>query len=100
LFYGVVAGMCIAAPLFSKDAPGSDRLDESRKAGLADKWLGQPTFTSRWQHWRIPVASIATASGAEESLPTNRRTYAENDHAELDRILWWETKNRNTYRAV
>ncbi|WP_457653672.1 hypothetical protein [Rhodocaloribacter sp.] len=96
----VEADTCIATPLFSKAASGSDLLDEARKAGLADKWIGQPTYTSRWQHWRIPLASIEAASRDEESDPVNRRTYARGDAAELERILSWQAKNRCPYRAV
>lgn len=91
---------CVAAPLFSKSAPGSDLLDETKKAGLPDKWVGQDTYTSRWQHWRIPLANIEAASSDEESRPTNRRTYAADDPAELERILSWQEKNRNGYRPV
>jgi len=100
LILQVDADTCIAAPLFSNRAPGSDVLDDARKAGLADKWVGQATYTSRWQHWRIPLASIEVASADEESESGNRRTYAKGDVAELRRILAWQAKNRCAYRAV
>ena len=91
---------CTAAPLFSKPAPGSDLLEDSLKAGLADKWIGQQTYTSRWQQWRIPLDSFEPASGDEESEPGNRRQYAADDATELESILSWQTKNRCPYRAV
>ena len=91
---------CTAAPLFSKHAPGSDRLDDSLKGGLADKWIDQQTYTSRWQQWRIPLDSIEAASGDEESEFDNRRQYAAGDATVLECILFWQTKNRCSYRAV
>ncbi|MCY3702814.1 MAG: hypothetical protein OXG16_09055 [Rhodospirillales bacterium] len=91
---------CTAAPLFSQHTNGSDRLAEDLKTGLADKWIDTPSYTSRWQHWKIPLESVAAASGAEESNPEYRRSYAANDSAVLDEILHWETENRCPYRSV
>lgn len=96
----VAGDRCTAAPLFSTQAPGSDQLAESGKSGLADKWIGTKTHTSRWQHWRIPLASIEAASADEVSSPGDRRRYAGQGDTELRRLLSWQTKNRAGYRAV
>lgn len=91
---------CTAAPLFSDSAPGSDQLKECLKSGLPEKWTGQPTYTSRWQQWKIPLESIQAASGDEESAVSNRRLYAAENPAVLKHILSWEKKNRCDYRPV
>lgn len=93
-------GNCIAVPLFSKWAPGSERLDETRKSGLADKWLGVDSFFSRWQHWTIPLAAITPSSHLEESDSANRRRYSANDTKELERITAWKDLNRAAFRAL
>ena len=89
-----------AVPLFSKAAPGSECLDNSAKSGFADKWIGQSTYFSRWQHWRIPLTSIEAASVDEESQPTDRRGYAMTDMSRLANILEWQNHNANPYRLV
>jgi hypothetical protein len=96
----VQGDMCTATPLFSSPAPGSDLLEESKKSGLATKWIGVASYTSRWQHWRMPLASIEPASSAEESSPGDRRTYAAGDEQILARILAWQDRNRCAYRPL
>jgi len=96
----VGADRCTAAPLFSIQAPGSDQLAESGKSGLADKWIGDPTYTSRWQQWRIPLASIEAASADEESSSSDRRGYSGTEFTEVATLLSWQTRNRAGYRAV
>lgn len=89
-----------AVPLFSKRAPGSDELIERHKTGLADKWLGVPSYVSRWQHWRIPSAAMVAASNTDEATQGTRRGYAIACPEALEQIANWETKNRAAYRAV
>jgi len=91
---------CTAVPLFSCPASGSVQLDEPLKTGLPDKWCGQPSCFSQWQHWRIPLASIVSASGDEESDPATRRRYAASKPDCLNNILRWETRNHCSYRPV
>ncbi len=91
---------CTAVPLHSESSGPRRQLQESLKTGLADKWIGQESWYSPWQHWRIPLVSIAAASGDEESDSTNRRQYAADNPECLDAILRWETKNRYPYRPV
>lgn len=96
----VDADRCTAAPLFSKPTPGSDQLVEAGKSGLADKWVGQTTYASRWQHWRIPLTSIEPASADEESSSTNRRMYAGVGATTPAALLAWGAKNRAAYRSA
>ena len=90
----------VAVPLFSKYAPGSEHLSENRKSGLAEKWLNEQSFFSRWQHWHIPVAALAASSSTEESEPNNRRRYAAAEPAALQAIAAWQAKNRAAFRAL
>lgn len=96
----VNGAMATAVPLFSKYAPGSEQLHEGSKAGLADKWIGEPSYFSRWQHWQIPVAAVAAASATEESDSTTRRQYATHTPAALQAIAAWQRKNRAQFRAL
>lgn len=91
--------MATAVPLFSKCALGSEPLHEKHKAGLADKWIGERSYFSRWQHWQIPIAAVAAASATEESDQTNRRQYAASKPAVLQTIAVWQGKNRAKFRA-
>ncbi len=94
------AGTCLAAPLFSDWAPGSERLDEGRKAGPPTRWVGQPSHFSRWQHWTIPLAVIQTASRNDGTDRGNRRWYARWDAEELARIAGWQDRNRAGFRPA
>ena len=94
------AGTCLAVPLFSKFAPGSELLDENKKSGYADKWRGENSYFSRWQHWIIPVSAIPAASVDEESDPTSRRSYAAAETETLSAISAWAEKNRCNYRNL
>jgi hypothetical protein len=91
---------CLAVPLFSGSAPGNSRLNESLKSGLSDKWFGEKSYFSRWQHWRIPISCVAAASSSEESSHENRRGYAIKSPRVLASIAAWQTKNRASYRAL
>jgi hypothetical protein len=92
--------VCTAVPLFSQSAPGSERLQEPLKAGYPDKWIGDDSYFSRWQHWRIPLRHVEAASATDEADRQNRRTYAESKPDELGRILTWQDKNRNGFGPV
>jgi hypothetical protein len=94
------AGRCTAVPLFSEPTRGSDPLDDALKGGRAQKWIGKPSYFSRWQHWRIPLAHFKAVSAREESSPADRRTYAVNDPNTLQAIVKWQTQNWNGYRAA
>ena len=94
------SSVATAVPLFSKRAPGSDELAEQHKTGLADKWVGVPSYFSYWQHWRIPIAAMVASSDADEATPDTRRRYASATPEALEPIANWELKNRAAYRAV
>lgn len=92
------AGRCTAVPLFGKSAVGNQPLENGKKTGRADQWIGSDTFFSRWQHWRIPVASVVAASANDPTSPADRRRYAASDRSALDDIKNWEGRNRAAYR--
>ena len=94
------AKLATAMPLYSNQAPGSELLDESRKAGLASKWIGAPSNVSRFQHWRLPTSAIPGASGTKESSALDRRTYALGDAKELARLRALEAGSRAKYRRA
>ena len=94
------AGTCLAVPLYSKSAPGSQPLQETEKGGLADRWIGEESFFSRWQHWRIPLSAIPAASVGDDSEPANRRTYAATQPATLRSIADWQHRNRCSFRPA
>ena len=91
---------CTAAPLYSKPGGDKDHLDEALKTGLANNWIGVPSYTHRRQQWRIPLAAIEAASGEDNSDSANRRRYAADKPEVLDCILSWETENLFSYRPV
>ncbi len=94
------AGRCTAVPLFAKTAVGNQPLEDGKKSGRADEWIGTDTFFSRWQHWRIPVASVVAALTDDPATTANRRRYAATDRSALDDIKNWEGRNRAAYREA
>lgn len=92
------AGRCTAVPLFGKTAVGNQPLESGKKSGRADQWIGADTFFSRWQHWRIPVASVVAAAAEDPATAPTRRRYAATDRSALDDIKNWEGRNRAAYR--
>ena len=100
LIVSASADQCVAVPLFSRYAPGSERLQEQLKFGLPDKWRGEDSYFSKWQHWHIPISCVAAASGTEESSAQDRRGYAANRPEVLAAIESWQDKNRAPYRAL
>ncbi len=94
------AGRCTAVPLFAKTAVGNQPLEDGKKSGRADAWIGTDTFFSRWQHWRIPVASVVAALTDDPATTANRRRYAATDRSALDDIKNWEGRNRAAYREA
>ena len=94
------AGRCTAVPLFAKTAVGNQPLEDGKKSGRADEWIGTDTFFSRWQHWRIPVASVVAALADDPVTTANRRRYAATDRSALDDIKNWEGRNRAAYREA
>jgi hypothetical protein len=92
-------GTCLAVPLFSGSAPGSEKLDEDKKSGHPDNWLGSDSYFSHWQHWVIPLSDIPEASANEESSPDSRRSYAA-DPEDFEAINKWVGKNICDFRAV
>ncbi len=91
-------GRCTAVPLFAKTAVGNQPLENGKKSGPAEQWVGTDTFFSRWQHWRIPVASVVAASAHDPATSAERRRYAATDGSALDDIKNWEGRNRAAYR--
>jgi hypothetical protein len=100
LVVDVSSGTVTALPLFSKQSPGSQLLDEKLKFGLADKWIGVSSYISKFQHWRFPTAAMPDASVSDEATPTTRRMYAGKRPAELARLGALEAGNRAKYRAL
>ncbi len=92
--------VAVATPLFSKYAPGSEPLEEKLKSGLPDKWRGEPSYFSRWQHWRIPLSAIPASSAEDQSETGSRRMYATNDKDVLARAASWICKNRACWRPL
>ena len=92
-------GSALALPLYPRSAPGSAPLDQARKSGPAD-WLAEPTFYSRWQHWRIPLDALAAASGEEPSAATARRTYSSWHADTLQELANWASRNRCEFRPA
>lgn len=91
---------CTAVPLYDRSAVGNQPLDDGKKSGPRDGWIGEEWFFSHWQHWRMPLAAVAAASAPESTEPTQRRRYANGERSALDDIRVWETRNRAEYRAV
>ena len=100
LIVELAGAVAVAVPLFSKFAPGSEKLIEGHKTGLADKWLGEQSYFSRWQHWHIPIAALAASSGTDECEPGNRRRYAVGKPELLQAIASWQAKKRAPFRVV
>jgi hypothetical protein len=102
------AGRCTAVPLFTKTAVGNQPLEHGKKSGRATQWIGADSFFSRWQHWRMPIASVGAASVVDSALdpalntvpPADHRRYAATDRSALDDIKNWEGRNRAPYRDV
>jgi hypothetical protein len=88
--------VCTAVPLFPKAAVGNQPLAEEHKRGTLSGWIGTDTYFSRWQHWRVPMASIIAV--ADEEAITSPRHYAPGDGPTLDDIRVWESRNRAPYR--
>jgi hypothetical protein len=86
-------------PVFPRSAPGSAPLDASKMHGPSE-WASTPWFYSRWQHWRVPHASIVAASSGDPSSSGARRTYAEGDVDALRALENWATRNRCGFRPA
>lgn len=91
---------CLAVPLFSKPADGSERLDANLKSGEPDKWANEDSHFSKWQHWHIPMEAIPAASENEESTRDSRRGYAIHSPKILQTMSAWKDRNRNAFRAL
>jgi hypothetical protein len=83
---------------------GNQPLEHEKKSGRATQWIGADSFFSRWQHWRMPVASVVAAAVVDPALnpvlSADRRRYAATDRSALDDIKNWEGRNRAPYRDV
>jgi hypothetical protein len=80
--------------------PDKVLLPEGGKSGHADDWLGEDTFYSKWQFWRVHVNDLCAASGSDRSPQQDRRKYAANAPAALRQIAEWITRNRNGFQPV
>lgn len=94
------AALCTAVPLYDRSAVGNQPIDDAKKSGPADGWIGDAWFFSRWQHWKVPLAAVVAASVPEDTGPTQRRRYAKDDRSALDDIRVWDSRNRAGYRVV
>ncbi len=95
----VKSGMCTAVPLFPKSAVGNQPLEADKKTG-PKAWKETITYFSRWQHWRVPIASIVAASRVDDSAWDTRRYYSQTDRSPLDDVKNWEGRNRAAYRPA
>jgi hypothetical protein len=93
-------GVCTAVPLFPKTAPGSSPLDPRKRAGDVAGWLEAPAFFSHWQHWRIPIAALASAAADDPGAPDARRSFAATDPDALQDALNWASRNRCEFRPA
>lgn len=102
LLVGVDAtsGLCTAVPLFAKTAVGNQPLEEPGRSGGDTSWRETPVYFSRWQHWRIPMATLLAAVEDDGTTDATRRRYAAEDRTALDDIRSWEKKNRSAYRIA
>lgn len=94
------ARTCIAVPLFARSSPGSASLSPTKRNGDIDSWMTQEAHYSRWQHWRIPLSAISTASATDPGDAGARRSYALGDADTLQDLANWATRNRCAFRAV
>jgi hypothetical protein len=94
----IPAGRCTGVPLFAKTAVGNQPLENGKKSGGDEQWIGTDTFFSRWQHWRLPIASVVAAAADDSATAITRRRYAATDRSALDDIKNWEGRNRAAYR--
>ena len=94
------AGTAMAVPLFAKSSPGSAPLVPAKRTGEAADWLTDDVHYSRWQHWRIPLAAVASASDTEPSDADARRGFARGDADTLQDLANWATRNRCAFRPA
>lgn len=93
-------GQWLCMPLFSRTAPGSEALSEALKGGEPINWIGQPSYVSRFQHWKASGTAIVNSQKNDTSSPGNRRTYAVGNPSELGRLSAFKLNNRNQFRPV
>ena len=93
-------GHCVAIPLFGRSSPGSAPLEPKKQWGNIESWLTETVHYSRWQHWRMPLASVVAASGEDPGTPGARRSYAAGDADTLQDLLNWASRNRCEFRDV
>ena len=90
--------MCTALPLYPRSAPGSAQLDAALLEGEAD-FTRVPVFYSRWQHWRIPVDALSSASESDDPGRASRR-YAAGQADVLRDLANWASRNRCDFRPA
>ena len=94
------AATCTAIPLFARSSPGSAPLDPRKQWGNIGDWLTGPVHYSRWQHWRIPLQALASASAEDPGGAGARRSYSAGDADTLQDLANWATRNRCAFRDV
>lgn len=90
------ARTAVAIPLFPRSAPGSAPLDDRLRRGPAE-WVATPVFYSRWQHWLLPLDSLAAATVDDGG---EARTYAADTPDVLQDLANWASRNRCAYRPA
>ena len=93
-------GECMSVPLFPRSSPGSAPLIATKRQGDVGTWLTEDVHYSRWQHWRIPLAAVASASGEDPGRVGARRNFAMGDADTLQDLANWATRNRCAFHAV
>ncbi|MBC7670852.1 MAG: hypothetical protein H7247_00400 [Polaromonas sp.] len=91
---------CVAIPLFARSSPGSAPLEAKKQWGNIEGWLTETVHYSRWQHWRMPLASVVATSGDDPGAVGARRSYAAGDADTLQDLLNWASRNRCEFRDV
>ena len=90
--------MCTALPLYPRSAPGSAQLDAALLEGESD-FTRAPLFYSRWQHWRIPMDALSSASEADDSGRASC-SYAAEQPEVLRDLANWASRNRCAFRPA
>ena len=94
------SGRCTAVPLFTRSSPGSAPLMPAKRNGAVGSWLAEEVHFSRWQHWRVPIEAIVSASDNDPGTTGSRRGFAIGEADTLRDLANWATRNRCAFRPV
>jgi hypothetical protein len=80
-------GRWLLAPLYSGNAAGSEPLDNALKGGSGNRWRNDVSYFHPDQFWLVHSGAILAAQFNDNSTQANRRTYATNNPAEIERVI-------------